>query len=110
MPRSVYVQGLFMVPHGEAVRLEHPQKPLTMSSSIQIRQWPRALLMTWLSYFAAVFCTMGTLELRAQQCLAGGCTEAGVLYGTTQSTTSNTFVTSVPNTYNGEYNEYNVTS
>jgi hypothetical protein len=42
--------------------------------------------------------------------LGGGCAGPGTSYGAAQSTTSSTFVNSLPNTYAGEYNTYNVTS
>jgi hypothetical protein len=47
---------------------------------------------------------------QAGQCLGGGCAGPGTSYGAAQSTTSSTFVNSLPNTYAGEYNTYNVTS
>jgi PKD repeat protein len=43
------------------------------------------------------------------QCLSGGCS-TGVAFGTTQSTTSTTFVSSVAGTWGGEFNTYNVTA
>ncbi|QQS29327.1 MAG: HYR domain-containing protein [Sphingobacteriales bacterium] len=64
-------------------------------------------------YCCVCFCLFAlfSLEVHAQagQCLTLGCS-TGVSFGSTQSTTSTTFVNSVSGTWAGEYNTYNVTS
>lgn len=55
------------------------------------------------------FFLVGSLLGQSGECLSDGCS-LGVAWGSTQSTTSTTFVNSVANTFGGEYNTYNVTA
>lgn len=61
--------------------------------------------------FLLALASVGANMLHAQpgECLAGGCV-TNVAYGAAQSTTSTTFVPSVPVTWAGEFNTYNVTA
>jgi subtilisin-like proprotein convertase family protein len=56
----------------------------------------------------AMFSFSGVANAQAGQCLGAGCAGPGTSWGTVQSTSSTTFVSSVGGTFGGEYNTYAV--
>jgi hypothetical protein len=60
-------------------------------------------------FLAILLVTQISLYGQTGQCLTGGCS-TGSSWGSTQSTTSTSFVNSATGTWGGEYNTYNVTA
>jgi len=69
-------------------------------------------LQKWVTRMALVcvafICGLQVAYAQPGQCLLGGC-NTGVPWGATQTTATSTFVNSVPTTFGGEYNTYNIT-
>lgn len=79
-----------------------------MKNKYSIQFVNRMLLPIIVAVFS-IFVSKATFG-QAGNCAGGGCTMAGSSYGSAQTTTSSTFVSSLASTWGGEYNTYNVTS